>query len=279
MFYAGTVTNDKGAAEEWVFEGHSISGLVRQGWSANLIKVGDEVQVMVNRHRDPSQHFALLDRVDAGRRQDVLLHRCPSCGSGGEAPTDPAIEGFSGNWRYRLPARRKKCAVGCYWVPAAPVQDLPYTAAAKAQAAKYDENKAPALTCEPISVPAILMTVVRVQVDPPLRPHRHRERAVHGHDPDDLAEPGDAAGGLQAESDGVLCGALRGRRYARRGDHAVQPGAMGQSPGCRLQRQEKDRRAIQAHRWRYGDEPELHAGGSGVLHRAGDCERHVYQVL
>jgi hypothetical protein len=28
-----------------------------------------------------------------------------------------------------------------------------------------------------------------------------------------------------------------------------------------------------------GDEPELHAGGSGVLHGAGECERHIYEVL
>src|SRR4051794_25374609 len=39
VFYAGTVVNDQGVKEEWVFEGHSISGLVRQGWSEDLVKV------------------------------------------------------------------------------------------------------------------------------------------------------------------------------------------------------------------------------------------------
>ncbi len=31
VFYAGTVINDKGGAEEWVFEGHSISGAREAG--------------------------------------------------------------------------------------------------------------------------------------------------------------------------------------------------------------------------------------------------------
>ncbi len=64
VFYAGMVTNDKGVAEEWVFEGHrSPDWCGRAGRQLSLIKVGDEIEVMVNRHRDPSQRFALLDRV------------------------------------------------------------------------------------------------------------------------------------------------------------------------------------------------------------------------
>ena len=159
VFYAGMVTNDKGVAEEWVFEGHSISGLVRQGWSPNLIKVGDEVEVMVNRHRDPSQRFALLDRVIlANGKTYYSIGVPPPEQVAKHAPIQPSKD-FSGNWKYKFPGTAEEVRRRVLLGSGGPRTDLPYTTTAKAQAAKYDANKAPALTCEPISIPAILMTV------------------------------------------------------------------------------------------------------------------------
>ncbi len=159
VFCAGIVINDKGVAEEWVFEGHSISGLVRQGWSANLIKAGDEVEVVVNRHRDPAERFALLDRVILAGGKTYYSIGVPPANQVAQRPPIQPSKDFSGNWRYRFPGTAEEVRRRVLLGSGGPRQDLPYTAAAKAQAAKYDENKAPALTCEPISVPAILMTV------------------------------------------------------------------------------------------------------------------------
>jgi hypothetical protein len=159
VFYAGMVVNDKGVAEEWVFEGHSISGLVRQGWSESLVKVGDQIEVMVNRHRDPAEHFALLDRVILASGKTYYSIGLPPADQVAKRPPLQPSTDFSGNWRFKFPGTpeevRKRVLLGS----GGPNQDLPYTEAAKLQVAKYDPNKAPALTCEPISMPAILMTV------------------------------------------------------------------------------------------------------------------------
>ena len=159
VFYAGTVVNDKGVAEEWVFEGHSISGLVRQGWSPNLIKVGDEVEVMVNRHRDASQRFALLDRVILANGKTYYSIGVPPADQVAKRPPIQPSKDFSGNWRYKFPGTAEEVRRRVLLGSGGPRPDLPYTAVAKAQVAKFDEKKAPALTCEPISMPAILMTV------------------------------------------------------------------------------------------------------------------------
>jgi hypothetical protein len=159
VFYAGTVINEKGMPEEWVFEGHSISGLVRLGWSEKLIKVGDTVDVMVNRHRDVTERFALLDRVTLASGQTYYSVGVPPADQVAKRPPIEPSKDFSGNWRFKFPGTpeeiRKRVLLGS----GGPRQDLPYTEAGKAQAAKYDPKKAPALTCEPISMPAILMTV------------------------------------------------------------------------------------------------------------------------
>lgn len=159
VFYSGLVVNEKGEPEEWVFEGHSITGLVRLGWSADLVKVGDKVDVMVNRHRDATQHFALLDRVTLANGKTYYSIGIPPANAVAQRPPIEPSKDFSGNWRFKFPGSveevRKRVLLGS----GGPRQDLPYTAAAKTQAAKYDPKKAPALTCEPISMPAILMTV------------------------------------------------------------------------------------------------------------------------
>ena len=159
VFYAGTVVNDKGAAEEWVFEGHSISGLVRQGWSPNLLKVGDKIDVMVNRHRDPTQKFALLDRVILANGKTYYSIGVPPPDQVAKRPPPTPSKDFSGNWRYKFAGTPEEVRQRVLLGSGGPKPDLPYTAAAKVQAAKYDPKKAPALTCEPISMPAILMTV------------------------------------------------------------------------------------------------------------------------
>jgi hypothetical protein len=159
VFFAGMVANDKGVAEEWVFEGHSIAGLSRLGWNKETLKPGDEVQAIVNRSRDRTKRFALLDSVVLADGKKLYSVGVPPASAVAQRPAVEPSRDFSGNWRFRFPGTpeeiRKRVLLG----PQGPKLDGPYTPRAKAQLAKYDANDNPALTCEPISLPSVLMTV------------------------------------------------------------------------------------------------------------------------
>lgn len=49
------VRNAKGKAETWAIEAGGPNILMRQGWKANTVKVGDEVQALINPFRDPTK--------------------------------------------------------------------------------------------------------------------------------------------------------------------------------------------------------------------------------
>ncbi|MBX5460230.1 MAG: hypothetical protein IRZ28_03990 [Steroidobacteraceae bacterium] len=159
VFWAGTVVNDKGVAEEWTFEGHSISGLVRQGWTANTLKVGDEVQFFVNPHKDRTKHFALVDRVVFADGRVLYSVGVPPQNAVASRPKIEPSKDFSGNWRYKFPGTaeevRKRVLLGA----GGPDLNLPYTAKGKAQAVAWNANDNPQLSCGPISLPALIMTV------------------------------------------------------------------------------------------------------------------------
>jgi hypothetical protein len=52
VFLVGNVKTPDGRTQEWVFEGHSISGLVRQGWTRDS-EAGTNLTLVVNQHHDP----------------------------------------------------------------------------------------------------------------------------------------------------------------------------------------------------------------------------------
>ena len=60
--YYLTVTAREDDAE-WVFEGHSIPGLVRNGWSRSTLTVGSQVRIAAKPNRKEDIKFALLDHV------------------------------------------------------------------------------------------------------------------------------------------------------------------------------------------------------------------------
>jgi hypothetical protein len=145
VFLDGEVINAQGRKEQWTFEGHSISGLVRQGWSKDTVKAGDQVQMVVNRHKDANKHFGLIEYVvmaDGAKHYSVGQ----TFQAAAKAPVPPSTD-FSGNWRFQFLGREP------------PKADGPYTDQAKLQVKAYDPNKDPSLTCGPISLPALLMTV------------------------------------------------------------------------------------------------------------------------
>ena len=159
VFFAGTVVSDKGVAEEWVFEGHSIAGLARLGWNKDTLKAGDDVQMIVNRSRDRSKLFALVDSVILADGKKLYSVGVPPPNAVAQRPPVEPSKDFSGNWRFRFPGTpeeiRKRILLGAQ----GPKPDGPYTPRAKAQVVKYDAEDNPALVCGHISLPSVLMTV------------------------------------------------------------------------------------------------------------------------
>jgi hypothetical protein len=159
VFLVGTVKTASGKAEEWTFEGHSISGLMRQGWTKETVKQGDQLTLVVNVHRDPAKHFALMENIvlPTGKRM-YSVQQAPVVAGTAPPRINPSTD-FSGNWRYRFPGTpeeiRKRILLGA----AAPSADGPYTPKAQAQVKAYRENDNPTYRCLPISLPALLMTV------------------------------------------------------------------------------------------------------------------------
>lgn len=64
-FYMAVAKPD-GTTENWMFEGGSVSRLRRAGWSADTLKVGDEVTVEFNPKRDgtPGGRFRRIVTAD-----------------------------------------------------------------------------------------------------------------------------------------------------------------------------------------------------------------------
>ncbi len=157
VYFIGSVVNEKGQVEEWTFEGHSISGLVRLGWTKNTLKAGDVVKVVVNPHRDPSKKFALVDHVVMA---DGVKYY--SAGTSPQSATRPVVEpskDFSGNWRYKFPGTPAEVRARILAGPQPPSLDQPFTEKGRAQAKAYKESDNPAYSCGPISLPYLLMTV------------------------------------------------------------------------------------------------------------------------
>jgi hypothetical protein len=184
VFIDGELVNAQGKKEQWTFEGHSISGLVRQGWSKDTVKAGDEVQMVVNRHKDPNKHFGLIEYVvmaDGAKHYSVAQ----TFQAAAKAPVQPSTD-FSGNWRFQFPGTPEQVRQRILLGREPPKVDGPYTELAKAQVKVYDPNKDPSLTCGAISLPALLMTVYeykwtrqddRILIEK--EQHDHADRVIH----------------------------------------------------------------------------------------------------
>jgi Family of unknown function (DUF6152) len=159
VFLTGVVKTATGKTEEWIFEGHSISGLVRQGWTKDTIKAGDRLTLVVNQHRDLTKHFALMDNIVlASGRRLYSVGQAPAVANAVQPKIAPSTD-FSGNWRFRFPGTpeqiRRRVLLGAQ----PPAKDGPYTARAAAQVKAYREDDNPTYRCQRISLPFLIMTV------------------------------------------------------------------------------------------------------------------------
>lgn len=159
VFLVGNVTNAQGQVEEWVFEGHSISGLTRMGWTKETVKEGDELLLVVNLHRDPQKHFALMDHVILPNGKRMYSVGQPPVDPNAPKPVIKASTDFSGNWRFQFPGSPEQVRQRVLLGAPPPAKDGPYTGKAKVQIANYDANANPSLRCLPPSLPYLLMAV------------------------------------------------------------------------------------------------------------------------
>jgi hypothetical protein len=159
VFLVGNVVNDRGQIEEWTFEGHSVSGLSHMGWTKDTVKEGDELLLVVNKHRDPARHFALMDHVVLPSGRIVYSVGQPPVDPNAPKPPIRASTDFGGNWKYVFPGTPEQVRQRILLGTPAPAKEGPYTAKARAQVAAYKENNNPNLRCIPATLPYLLTTV------------------------------------------------------------------------------------------------------------------------
>ncbi len=150
----GTLDGTEGGprtAAQWTFEGHSVPGLVRNGWTRHTLQIGQRVRVVANPNRQPDVSFALLDHVTRADGKTFYSFRRPPdvVDEITRAPLQPSTD-FSGTWRLIRSLRAN--LVGGF----APPEDWPLTDQARREVSGFDINDDPSLRCEPRGLPRML---------------------------------------------------------------------------------------------------------------------------
>lgn len=141
------------ADEIWTYEGHSIAGLKRLGWTEDSIRVGDRVRVVANPNRDPSKKFGLLDHVTRSDGETFYSFRIPGAEDGGRSRRASAgSTDFSGYWN-RIGTLREALVGGF-----GPPNDWPVTDLGQRQVDRFDLQDDPALSCVERGVPGIILS-------------------------------------------------------------------------------------------------------------------------
>ena len=140
--------DEQGNPVEWTFEGHSISGLVRNGWNQNSFQVGERVVVDARPNRDPERLFGLLNYVTKANGETLYAFSRPAEDAPPRRPIPPSTD-FSGTWRPVLDMRQT--LVGGFEPPV----DWPYTERGLAEVAAFNINDDPGLDCESYPMPRI----------------------------------------------------------------------------------------------------------------------------
>jgi hypothetical protein len=151
-YYLGVTQTTETGTVAWTFEGHSIPGLVRNGWSRTSMRVGERVRVIANPNQTAGTPFGLLDHVTRTDGQTFYSFRRPASEAAvPELPLQPATS-MAGTWRLIRSLRANLVGV------VAPPQDWPLLPAALDEVEKFDIREDPALRCEPNGLPRMLVT-------------------------------------------------------------------------------------------------------------------------
>ncbi|MEM9624072.1 MAG: DUF6152 family protein [Pseudomonadota bacterium] len=186
----------------WTFEGHSVPGLVRNGWSRRTLTIGTRVRVVANPNKQDDVPFALLDHVTRADGKTYYAFRQPPA-EGDDSVQLPltASADFTGTWRLIRTLRNN--LVGVFEPP----RDWPLTPLGQQELAQYDSNDDPSLRCEPRGLPRMLTWpyaqqwqqdaqgyVIRIE-------HSDEHRRIYAQ-PGQIKQPDDSGyswGGVQAD--------------------------------------------------------------------------------
>lgn len=150
-YYLGVTQTTESGDVEWTFEGHSIPGLVRNGWSKTSMRIGERVRVVANPNQTRQTPFGLLDHVTRTDGKTFYSFRRPTSEVVvPELPLQPAT-GMAGTWRLIRSLRANLVGV------VAPPQDWPLLPAALDEVEEFDVREDPALRCEPMGLPRMLV--------------------------------------------------------------------------------------------------------------------------
>lgn len=149
-YYLSVRDESSGEPVTWTFEGHSIPGLVRNGWRRDTMTAGSRVSVTANPNTQAGVLFGLINHVTrqdgktfySFRPTDEMLVQP-------QAPLLPSTD-FSGTWRLIRSLRSN--LVGGFEPPV----QWPLTEHARAEVARFDLRNDPSLNCEPRGLPRML---------------------------------------------------------------------------------------------------------------------------
>lgn len=154
VYYEAAIKNADGVEETWTFEGHSIPGFARVGWSRDTLQVGDVVAITAHPNRNPDKKFAMLYSVTRSDGATYYAYEIPPGktvpGVQSRAPKAPSTD-FSGTWRYVIPVL--EAALGSFHPPV----DWPLTPKGRAQVDAWNVNDDPQLDCVPLGVPRLVL--------------------------------------------------------------------------------------------------------------------------
>jgi hypothetical protein len=149
-FYLSLVETTPDGEVTWTFEGHSIPGLIRNGWTKTSLRVGERVRVGANPNRSEGVYFALLDHVTRTDGKTFYSFRRPNDPDHVPPPLAPA-EDMAGTWVLIRSLRANLVSV------VAPPDDWPLKPAAQEEVSRFDVKNDPALRCEPLGLPRMLV--------------------------------------------------------------------------------------------------------------------------
>lgn len=149
-YYLAVRDESNGEPVSWTFEGHSIPGLVRNGWRRTTLRVGSRVSVTANPNAQPGVLFGLLNHVTRQDGKTFYSFR-PTDDMLAEPETEllPSQD-FTGTWRLIRSLRSN--LIGGFEPPAS----WPLTERARAEVARFDLRNDPSLNCEPRGLPRML---------------------------------------------------------------------------------------------------------------------------
>jgi hypothetical protein len=155
IYVAVDAVDEAGVSRSWTFEGHSIPGSVRVGWTRDSVKVGDRVVIVAHPNRDPDKTFGMLYSATLADGSTYYAYSVPQgeavAGVANRRPTTPSTD-FSGTWV--APSTLQEVTIDSYRAPT----EWPLTDEGRVQTEAFDIDDDPVLDCVPMGVPRLVLS-------------------------------------------------------------------------------------------------------------------------